>query len=301
MSRNEKDTTKPANMDTTSSTVNTTAKTSKFKYNAKPTPQLRLDTFVDENRTVNTMQSKPNLAAPKKSMDCVVISDEESFSSPVKSVTTHETDDDIFANFKTPDLNFVTASKLAKNDVTTMDDLYTKYGTPESKAKKSLDSFDIDKELSSNPSYTTAMKRLEENMEQIRSSPKKSGISKFKFNTRSKPATATATAIASNQSTAQTSYSNSTNFNSNFSSSNTSVSSEKTSTVTAKSIANVVDRFSTANLSPTETRSANSSRFNPYKPATITSASTSNGSFKPPAFTPTTLSGESTKSADNSP
>lgn len=285
MARNDSDAAKSAKSDNAPSTVKSV---SKFKFN--PPKSRQNQTVSDENRTVNTIEVKPNLNVAKKNdehhtvntigvkpnlnvaksyEDLVVISDEDQ--SPVKSVTTKKVDDDIFTDFDSPQLSFVIASKLAKNDVITMDDLYAKYGSPEKKSTKSLDTLDIDAALNANPSYTNAVQKLEKNMEPFRSSPKKTGASKFKFVNPSKPKTTT-----NQNATAQKSNSSSSTLN--FSSLNTSVPTGKTFTSIAATNGSSIDS-------------------NPYKPHTVTSVSIS----KPPTINPVSLASESFNSVGDSP
>lgn len=295
MSRNDSDAANSAKSDNAPPTVKSV---SKFKFN--PPKSRQNQTVSDENRTVNTIEVKPNLNIAKKNDehhtvntigvkpnlnvaktydDLVVISDEDQ--SPVKSVTAKKMDDDIFTDFDSPQLSFVTASELAKNDVITMDDLYAKYGSPEKKSTKSLDTLDIDAALNANPSYTNAVQKLEKNMEPFRASPKKTGASKFKFVNPSKPKTTT-----NQNATAQKSNSSSSTLN--FSSLNTSVSTGKTFTsIAATSIS--VDRFSPSNGSSIDS--------NPFKPHTVTSVSMS----KPPTINPVSLASESFNSVGDSP
>lgn len=296
MSRNDADAANSAKLDNAPSTVKPI---SKFKFN--PPKSRQNQTVSDENRTVNTIEVKPNLNVAKKNDEhhtvnaigvkpnlnvaktcdeLVVISDEDQ--SPVKSVTAKKMDDDdIFADFDSPQLSFVTASKLAKNDVITMDDLYAKYGSPEKKSTKSLDTLDIDAALNANPSYTNAVQKLEKNMEPFRASPKKTGASKFKFVNPSKPKTTT-----NQNATAQKSNSSSTTLN--ISSLNTSVPIGKTFTSMASTSISV-DRFSSSNGSSIDS--------NPYRPQTVTSVSMS----KPPTINSVSLASESFISVGDSP
>lgn len=182
-SNDEKKTTKPVN--------------NKFKFNVKPSRQIQQqpNTKTDENRSANSIEVKTNGSMNKNNIsDCVIISDEDSVS-PVKKVETTKEEDDLFADFKTEDLTYIRTSTLARKEAKTMEDIYAKYGPPTFDDKTSFDSFDIDKELSSlssNASILNAKKKLDENMDLLKKSPKKTApTSKFKFNTRSKPATST--------------------------------------------------------------------------------------------------------------
>lgn len=186
MSRNDKDTTKSISSNGFTAPVKSTGK---FKFNTKSSS--RVQTNTDENRPLNTIGSNAkNFAA--KFDDCVIISDEDSIS-PIKNRKAKkmdDSDDDMFAASKSPDFSFKRASTLVSSESRTMEDILAKYGSPEIDNKSKFDSLDIDKTLNSNASYVNAMKKLDENMEILRTSPKKPvGTSKFKFNTRSKPAT----------------------------------------------------------------------------------------------------------------
>lgn len=164
----------------------------KFKFNPKPS-RLQKQTNTDENRSTNTIEAKTNGTKPTSSAnDCVVISDDSA--SPVKTDTTKGMgDDDIFADYEENEWTFNRASTLVSNEAKTMEDLYAKYSSP--KPGNKADSFDIDKELNSlnsHASIVNAKRKLDENMELLKKSPKKPvASSKFKFNTRSKPAVPT--------------------------------------------------------------------------------------------------------------
>lgn len=294
MARNEKDTTNPMN----SADVSVPVKTSKFKY-TKPTSRLQLQTNTDENRTLNIIATKTNgLNSIKKSDDCVVISDEDP--SPVKKITVKQMDDDFFEEIQPNDFAFTRASTLVENE---MDALYAKYGSPKPNVKSNFESLDIDKALNSNASYVNAMKKLDENMEQLKTSPKKTTTkSKFKFNAPSKLANVkqNTTQIAAS--------SNTTSFSGNSSAfSSTSSTSFKTATITSgtysgsisnslsSSIGNSVcdltttpiNKFSPVNTSqycttPTETTTSQISVLspNPYKPEPAALISPTDISFK---------------------
>lgn len=209
MSRNDKDTTKTTNSTDVSVPVKSTGK---FKFNAKP--RLQQKTNTDENQSTNSVNNLNGFKTASSILDCLVISDEDGVS-PVKIAKTDKMDEDLLGDFKPNDMIYTKPSSLVKNQINTMDDLYTKYGSPKADSKCTFDSFDIDKELKSNASYVSAMKKLDENMAELKKSPKKTTTtSKFKFNTRSKPAT---------QNTI-----NSSSSGANFSSSNTTIASNKT-------------------------------------------------------------------------
>lgn len=229
MSRNDKDTPKTASSNDVSAPVKSTGK---FKFNPKSRlQQQQHQTNADENRTINTIVDKSNgFEAASIAQDCVVISDESDNISPVKIAKAKKTDDDdLFEDFNSNDLTFARASTLVKNQLNTMEDLYAKYGSPKPASKGSIDSFDIDKELNSNETYVNAVKKLGENLDKLKKSPQKiTKTSKFKFNTRSKPATSVdqnTTHISNASNSGKTS----------FSSTITSATSDKTSTITSDS------------------------------------------------------------------
>ncbi|XP_031636552.1 Bloom syndrome protein homolog [Contarinia nasturtii] len=238
MSRNDKDTTKTLSSSNFTAPVKSTGK---FKFNKKSSSRIQPQTNTDENRPLNTIESKANVENNSviKPIDCVIISDEEHSLSPVKSIKAtkmDENEDDMFKEFKSNDLSFTRASSLVGSDLKTMDDIFAKYGSPGTDNKSTFDSLDIDKALNSNASYVNAKKKLDENMEQLRTSPKKPiGTSKFKFNTRSKPTTSSGqnTTLVSAPST-----SNSTNNNFTFSSS--IIARDKTSTTPSISTSNSI-------------------------------------------------------------
>lgn len=226
----------------------------KFKFSSK-TSRLQQQTNTDENRSANSIEVKSNgLKAVSSANDCVVISDEDSVS-PVKKVAINTIDDDLFEDFQANELTFTRASTLAKRDVETMDDLFAKYGTPKSENKAS-ESFDIDKELSSlnsNAAIVSAKRKLDENMELLKKSPKKPAVSsKFKFNVRSKPGS------SMDQSTIQ-SGTNSLNSTS-LSSSNTNAANNHASTsVTSAYVSNGASKFSAVNTFRNESSVTNTS------------------------------------------
>lgn len=304
MSRNEKDTTKTMN----STDVSAPVKTSKFKF-TKPTSRLQLQTNADENRTLNTIgNNKTNeLNTVKKLDDCVVISDEEH--SPLKSVAVKKVNDDIFEDFKSNDFTFTTASTLAKNDVDdrTMEALYAKYGTPKVKEKSTID---IDEALNSNASYVSAMKKLDENMERLKTSPKKTTTSKFKFNSRSKP-----TNVANQNATPISVSSNTSSFSTNSVEFSSTVS-NKTSTVTSGAYSSAISNPFTSSISNANTNSAsnsNATSINKFSPVntsrggiTQTDTSTSQSSLSSassyrPEITSATSPTDSSFKSVNSP
>lgn len=283
MSRSENETNKTAsNTKDASAPVKSFGK---FKFNSKPS---RLQSKTDTNCTLDTFKSNTNsvsnISIASNASDCVVISDDEHGFTTAKGLLEKEMDDDIFGDFGNDDIMPTKATKSTKTEATCMEDLYAKYGSPV-KDKSSVDTFDIDKELSSNSTYVNAVKKLDENMQQLRATPKKTAtVSKFKFNTRSKPATATATA----QNTALNSTSNSSGFSTNYSSTDNSlkigvesnVSSVKPPTIVSGSSFISTNKSSTSTSSFTTTNttlSGNTSTIisvdtpvsNPYKPITV--------------------------------
>lgn len=294
MARNEKDTAKA--MQTTTD-VSAPVKTSKFKFN-KPTSRLQLQTNTDENRTLNTIEKTTSAeSAVKKADDCVIISDEDS---PIKSVTMAKKitapnicdDDDFFGDFKSNDLTYVRPPTKAKSEVKTMEDLYAKYGSPNANKKTTFDTMDIDKELNSNVSYVNAMKKLDENMERLKTSPKKTvTTSKFKFNSRSKPANTT------NQNTTQISDTSNTSSTSSFELSSTIATSNKTATVTSGAFSSSASSLLSSSISNFTANSTvtTTNKFSPVNtsqnratPTNTTSqtSSSSTGSYKPESATP---------------
>lgn len=276
MERSDKDTAKA--MDSTD--VSKPAKTSKFKFN-KPTSRLQLQTNnTNENRSLNIIGNQTSGLGTVKKFDCVVISDEEH--SPIKGTTAakkvtapsalNDDGDDLFKDFKSNDLTFMKESTSTKNAAKTMEDLYAKYGTPKASEKSEFDSLDIDKALNSNASYVNAMKKLDENMERLKTSPKKPATtSKFKFNSRSKPNS------ASNQNTSQISNSSNFSTNTSFESTATSFASSITATVTSGAYSSSVSNSlssSTTNL----TAKSTANTVNRFSPVTTTTNTTSQNS-----------------------
>lgn len=294
MERSERDTVRA--MD--SINASKPAKTSKFKFN-KPTSRLQLQANnTNENRTLNIIANKTSDSGTvKKAIDCVVISDEES--SPLESVKVakkvtvssaldDDDDDDLFKDFKSNDLTSMKESTSATNQAKTMEDLYAKYGTPKANEKSKIDTLDIDKALNSNASYVVAMKKLDENMVRLKTSPNKTiTTSKFKFNSRSKQTSET------NQNTAK--ISNSTNFSTNtsfasnttatvtsgaYSSSVSNSLSSSTTNLTANSTASTVNRFSPVTTATNTTSQNSASSTNSYRPEPPASISPVDISFK---------------------
>lgn len=285
MSRGENETNKTAsNTKDASAPVKSFGK---FKFNSKPS-RLQSKTDTNDNCTLDTFKSSTNsvnnISTASNASDCVVISDDEQGFTTAKGLLEKELDDDIFGDFGTDEMMFTKKTKTTKKEATCMEDLYAKYGTPV-KEKSSVETFDIDKELNSNSTYVNAVKKLDENMQQLRATPKKTAtVNKFKFNTRPKPATATAAA----QNTTLDSTSNSSSFSTNYMSTHNSlqtgvesnVSTVKPSTIasgtsfmsTNKS-SNSTSSFTTTNT----TLSGNTSTIisvdtpvsNPYKPITV--------------------------------
>lgn len=237
MARNEKDMANTMN----AADVSVPVKTSKFKYTKPTSSRLQLQTNTNENRTLNIISTKTNgLNSIKKSDDCVVISDEDP--SPVKKITKKKTDDDFFVEIKSNDFAFTRASTLVENE---MDALYAKYGSPKPNIKSNFESLDIDKELNSNASYVNAMKKLDENLEQLKTSPKKTTTkSKFKFNAPSKTTSAIQKTTQIAASSNKTSFSGS---DSGFSSMNST--SFKTATVTTGAYSGSISNSSSSLIS----------------------------------------------------
>lgn len=133
-----------------------------------------------------------NVSTASNGSDCMIIDDDQHGFSTVKNLLAKEKEeDDFLEEFDTDDLTFTKITTQNKKE-TCMEDLYAKYGSPNQKSASALDTFDIDKELNSNASYVNAIKKLDENMQQLRASPLKNPTtnSKFKFNVKSKPPTA---------------------------------------------------------------------------------------------------------------
>lgn len=250
MARNKNDTVEIADFPDAPAPVKTVGK---FKFNTRQKSRPPLQTNTDENCSLNTNNSK-TVCNDSNASDCVILSDDECGFATVKSIVEKEKNDDIFMDYKASDLTVSKASTVTKRDVLSMDDLYAKYGSPQTKAKATPSSFDIDKELKSNASYVNTIKKLDEDVERLIASPKKPTTgSKFKFNTRSKPA------VANGPNTTQISGSSNSNFKTNNSSSslilnknveqNASVS--KTSTITSGSSSNSSNTNKTSTNPPT--------------------------------------------------
>lgn len=236
----------------------TTKRIGKFKFNSRSTsrPQTLAEPLINGENKRNALNTTND--------DCVVISDEEHGFSPVKKIARKTTEDDIFANFEMNDLTFTKPQQRDKREIKTMDDLYAKYGTPEAKTKTALDTIDIDKELNSNASYVSAMKKLDEGLEQLRSSPKKTTVGKFKFNTRSKPSTITSDATAKQTTAAKPA-------STSISQSNSLLFSNKPATITSNSYSEPVRSVATPKTATIQNRHE-----------TSTKAETSQSSFSMP-------------------
>lgn len=220
-------------------------KSGKFKFNvksSKPTPKPE----TNGNRSINIIKSVEkrtvNLSTASNTSDCVIIDDDDhGFSSAKSILAKSDKDDCILTEFETPEITFFKPSKTT-TEATCMEDLYTKYGTPNKNGKSSIETFDIDKELNSNASYVNAMKKLDENMQQLKASPKKTSIGKFKFNTRSKPAT-----ITSESNISHTSNSTSKTFNISHLSTSASVKNGTESTASVVKPSTIVSGTMTVN------------------------------------------------------
>lgn len=179
----------------------------KFKLNKKSSATT-IATDSKKNFTASTAAQKivpsavHNVSTASNGSDCMIIDDDQFGFSTAKSLVSKELEeDDMFLeDFNADDLTFTKITAKSKTD-TSMADLYAKYGSPKPKsAASALDTFDIDKQLNSNASYVSAMKKLDENMKQLRASPLKnppaaatSTGSKFKFNVKGQLPKATAT------------------------------------------------------------------------------------------------------------
>lgn len=173
---------------------NNATKSKGFSY-VKPPNRKQNEITSNENKSLNSLKSS-FLTDKKDISNCIEISDDERISSPKKDPITLPSvkKDDSFMEFTEDELIFTKVSTNSKSKLT-IEDIYAKYGSPEKKqnvacdsSNKSEDLFDIDKSLSSNPSYVAATKKLSQNLLQLDASkpvtdpPAKS---KFKFNVRS--------------------------------------------------------------------------------------------------------------------
>lgn len=122
--------------------------------------------------------------------ECIEISDDDRSPSKKSSTSTslqnrhNDSWSEIESSFMHTDSN---RNSKRKESSTTMDDIYAKYGKPDVSPKKSgglSGRFDIDKELNNNPSYVQAMKKLDENLQQLDQTVtqfNKPSTGKFKF------------------------------------------------------------------------------------------------------------------------
>lgn len=199
MSHNENDSSK---MNSNTSTTAPTKAQGKFKFNTKTSAKnVVADSIKNSTSTANKIATSTvhNVSTASNGSDCMIIDDDQHGFSTAKSLLSKENEDDIrFEDFDADDLTFTKITTQTKKE-TSMEDLYAKYGSPKPKSTSTLDIFDIDKQLSSNASYVNAIKKLDENMAQLRASPLKKPTtttaattagSKFKFNVKSKPPTA---------------------------------------------------------------------------------------------------------------
>lgn len=198
MSHNENDSSK---MNSNTSTTAPTKAPGKFKFNTKTSAKnVVADSIKNSTSTANKIATSAvhNVSTASNGSDCMIIDDDQHGFSTAKSLLSKENEDDIlFEDFDADDLTFTKITTQTKKE-TSMEDLYAKYGSPKPKSASTLDIFDIDKQLSSNASYVNAIKKLDENMAQLRASPLKKPTtaatttagSKFKFNVKSKPPTA---------------------------------------------------------------------------------------------------------------
>lgn len=212
-------------------------KTSRFKY-VKPPSRTRPETVSNENLSLNAVARQPNLltiqkdnksfshnVADKLKIDetntsnlkkipsCIDITDEDEFipnsadnslSSPPRSATLVTRKDDSFLASCENDF-FVTKTPKKTESKLTIEDIYAKYGSPETKTNgitstKTTDILDIEKSLKANPSYIQATEKLNENLEKcdsIQSNPltKPSVKNPFKFSAR-KPISSTITTVS---------------------------------------------------------------------------------------------------------
>lgn len=207
MPRNENDSSKMNSNTSTSAPAKTHGR---FKFNPKPSRAnvAPIPSDLNKNAKITTEKidsiSVQNVSTASNGSDCMIIDEEEHGFSTVKSVLAKEKedhvvddDDDIFENFSVDDLKFTKITTKKKEDAG-MDDLYAKYGSPKPKSTNTLDTFDIDKQLNSNASYVNAMKKLDENMKQLRASPMKNPIAgkRFKYNAPSKSGAAIGKSIS---------------------------------------------------------------------------------------------------------
>lgn len=193
----------------------TAPKAKGFKY-VKPIERKNNETASsNENSDFNSMLKPSKLLDAKKNTSCIEISDDERIPSPIDNVTTHKKDNS-FVDFSEDDLIFTKSSTNEIKSKLTVEDVYAKYGSPETKLNgsspnKSDDFFDIEKSLSSNPSYVQATKKLSENMLQFdapKPSSNPSTKSKFKFNVRSSKTSANSTITSTNNNSTVSSFLN---------------------------------------------------------------------------------------------
>lgn len=187
------------------STTNATASAKthgKFKFNqkssaAKPVADLKPKSTSNADK-VGTI-TEHNISTASNASDCMIIDDDPHGFTTAKSLVSKEAEEDIFFDdFNADDLTFTKITTQIKND-TRMEDLYAKYGSPKPKSASAFDVLDIDKQLNSNASYVSAIKKLDENMQKLRASPMKkppATASKFKYNVKSNASTAAAQSIS---------------------------------------------------------------------------------------------------------
>lgn len=189
----------------TGNNTGTVTKLKGFKY-VKPTERKKPETLNNENANLNCMIQSPKETETKKTatrISCIEISDDEGVPNPIhkSAALSSLRKNDSFVDFSEDDLVFTKPTDETRSALT-VEDVYAKYGSPETKpnstsSNKSDDLFDIEKSLSSNPSYIEATKKLSDNMNKLDSSKpaaKPPANSKFKFNVRSSKATASANA-----------------------------------------------------------------------------------------------------------
>lgn len=173
----------------------------KFTFNKKSShTNVATDSNKNSKSTTDKIGSSTvhNISTASNASDCIIIDDDQHGFSTVKSLLAKENvEDDFLDEFSADDLTFTKITTQNKKE-TSMDDLYAKYGSPKPKSASALDTFDIDKQLNSNASYVNAIKKLDENMQQLRASPIKKPTTggKFKFNSKSKLPTATDQSIS---------------------------------------------------------------------------------------------------------
>lgn len=188
------------------------------KFGNDDTKQGSLLSFVsrlgDATKTNETKSHSPSafkynkpkeksqtVSLKRKSSSFIEISDDdEKSSSPIiyhpiaKRSHTTDSDDDFFASNDRKETNSVKKQNEELSEMSTINDIYAKYASPSPRKKIERphltpdDKFDLDAALNSNDAYVNAMKKLDENLQQIQQSQKataqvpKPSVGKFKFN-----------------------------------------------------------------------------------------------------------------------